>query len=351
MKTIRVCASGEYDILIGEGLLKELGERVRELCGAVRAVLVTADTVAALYLDRALDALKKAGIGAVPFVFPAGEASKCADTWLRLLNFMASVPLDRSDAVIALGGGVTGDLAGFAAATYLRGVPLFQVPTTLLAAVDSSVGGKTAIDLDAGKNLAGAFYQPKLVLCDTSLLRTLPERIFADGCAEVIKYGMIRDSALLAAVRETSAAETAEEVIARCVSIKRDVVQRDEFDRGDRQLLNFGHTFGHAVELQSGFAVSHGSAVAIGMAMVTRAAVRYGLCGEECLAALTHALEKYGLPDRTGLPAEKLAETVLRDKKRAGETIHLIVPETAGRCVIRQTPVADIPDWIGKGLA
>lgn len=351
MKTIRVRASGEYDILIGEGLLKELGVRVREQCGPVRALLVTDDTVAALYLNRALDVLKKVGIGAVPFVFPAGEASKCADTWLRLLNFMASVPLDRSDAVIALGGGVTGDLAGFAAATYLRGVPLVQVPTTLLAAVDSSVGGKTAIDLDAGKNLAGAFYQPKLVLCDTSLLKTLPERIFADGCAEVIKYGMIRDPALLAAVTETSAAETAEEVVARCVSIKRDVVQKDEFDRGDRQLLNFGHTFGHAVELQSGFAISHGSAVAIGMAMVTRATVRFGICGEECLAALTRALKKYGLPDRTGLPAEKLAETVLRDKKRTGETLRLIVPEAVGRCVIRPIPISDVPDWIGKGLA
>ena len=290
------------------------------------------------------ESLKSAGFSVVSYVFPAGEESKNGQVFLDLLNFLAENRLTRSDLIVALGGGVVGDLAGFAAASYLRGIRFLQVPTTLLAAVDSSVGGKTAIDLPAGKNLAGAFCQPSLVLCDTDTLNSLPTDIFRDGCAEVIKYGVLYDPKLFAHLEEKGLAFDREAVITRCVELKRDVVMEDEFDTGARMKLNLGHTVGHGVEAKSRFALSHGKAVAIGMAIVSRASN----CGDT--PRILALLEKFGLPTRTDYSADDLFTYTLSHKKRSGGTVNLIIPRAIGDCAIVPTKVESLKFFIQAGL-
>lgn len=350
MKRISISASKKYDVLIGRGLFEELGTRVAEAFRSRRVVVVSDSNVAPLYLERALARLRGADFAADSYVFPAGEASKCGQTYLSLLNFLAEKQLTRADALVALGGGVVGDLTGFAAATYLRGVACVQVPTTLLACVDSSVGGKTAIDLPAGKNLVGAFYQPDLVLCDTQLLESLPPQVFSDGCAEVIKYGMLGSAELLDRLLGAPAGEQLEYVVAKCVEMKRDVVEGDEFDTGRRQLLNLGHTFAHSIEAASGYAVPHGRAVAMGMRLITRAAVEKGFCPPKCLEVLEALLEKHGLPLHTDMDAESLARGALSDKKRAGGTLTLAVPCGYGESRLHPVPVEALTDWARAGL-
>ena len=217
--------------------------------------------------------------------------------------------------------------------------------------VDSSVGGKTAIDLPAGKNLAGTFYQPWLVLCDPDCLQTLPEEIFRDGCAEVIKYAVLGSAPFFDDLKAVPARAQLEHIIETCVRMKRDIVSQDEFDRGARQLLNLGHTFGHGIEACSGFSVSHGSAVAIGMAMMARAAVSYGLCSTETRDAIVSLLQQYGLPTDCAYPAEALLRTVVHDKKSSGSSINLIVPTQIGSCQIRKTPAAELLAWLKAGGA
>lgn len=344
MKTVIVCASKSYDIKIGPGLLAALGQEVKALGKAQKVCVVSESTVFPLYGDMALKSLQKEGICVSSFVFPAGEESKNGQTYLALLNHLADEKLTRSDLIVALGGGVVGDLAGFAAATYLRGIRFVQVPTTLLAAVDSSVGGKTAIDLPAGKNLAGAFCQPSLVLCDTDTLRTLPEEIFKDGCAEVIKYGVLYDAAFFAYLMDAGLSFDREYVIARCVEMKRDVVMEDEYDTGARMKLNLGHTIGHGVEACSRFAVSHGKAVAIGMAIVARAS-RCPDTGD-----ILACLDAFGLPTSTAYSPQALAQCALSDKKRSGGTVNLILPKAIGCCEIVPMPVETIQSFIEAGL-
>ena len=350
MRSIHIAASREYDVHIGPGLLDELGNRAAQVLRGRNAVIVTDTNVAPLYLDRALDSMRAAGFNAESYIIPAGEVSKCGSTYLNLMNFLAERRLTRADGLIALGGGVVGDLTGFAAATYLRGVGLIQVPTTLLACVDSSVGGKTAIDLPAGKNLCGAFYQPWLVLCDPETIKTLPDSVLSDGCAEVIKYGMLGDGDLLRRLQDVHIRDQLEAVIARCVEMKRDVVEGDEFDTGRRQLLNLGHTFAHSIEKLSDYAIPHGSAVAIGMMRITRAAVKKGLCPQDCLDALEALLKKYNLPLETQYSPEQLAEVALSDKKRAGDTLTLVVPCAWGESALKPVPVNELADWARSGL-
>ena len=351
MKTIHVSASKEYQVMVGSGLLSQLGSHVKALSNARKAAIISDSNVWPLYGPAVRESLCQAGITEViSYVFPAGEQSKNGSTYLSILEFLADNRLTRSDCLIALGGGVVGDMTGFAAATYLRGVDYIQIPTTLLAAVDSSVGGKTAIDLTAGKNLVGAFYQPSLVLCDTDTLNTLPGAIFRDGCAEVIKYGVLYDGRLFAHLKENGLDFLREEVIARCVELKRDVVAMDEFDRGQRQKLNLGHTVGHSVEAQSHFAVSHGQAVAIGTAIVSRACAALGICDAAVCREIEEVLERFGLPTGTDYPADALYASALSDKKRSGSTVNLIVPVTIGNCTIRPTPVESLKAFIEAGL-
>lgn len=344
MITVTVTASKTYDIKIGAGLLSTIGAEAAALGKSSKVCIVSDSSVFPLYGKAVEENLKRSGFEVFSFVFPAGEASKNGNTYLALLNELAMLGLTRSDLIVALGGGVVGDLAGFAAATFLRGIRFIQVPTSLLAAVDSSVGGKTAIDLPAGKNLAGAFCQPNLVICDTNVLHTLPDQIFRDGCAEVIKYGILYDPDLFSYLEETGLSFDREKVIARCVELKRDAVVADEFDTGLRMKLNLGHTIGHGVEAKSHFSVSHGSAVAIGTAIVSRAS----RCPDT--TRILALLEKFHLPTSTEYSAEDLYTYTLKDKKRAGDTVKLIIPKCIGSCEIVPTPVLGLKSFIQAGL-
>ena len=350
MQKITVHASRVYDILIGRGLLTRMGSLIAAQVKGRSACLVSDSNVWPLHGAAAVKSLEEAGFSVHTFVFPAGEESKNAQTYLSLLRFLAQRQLTREDCLVALGGGVTGDLTGFAAATYLRGVPYVQVPTTLLAAVDSSVGGKTAIDLPEGKNLAGCFYQPSLVLCDIRTLKTLPQEVFLEGCAEVIKYGILYDRPLFDYLKQEGMGFDREQVIRRCVELKRNVVARDEFDTGARMQLNLGHTVGHAIEAESGFTVSHGHAVAMGTAIVSRAAAKNGLLPQEAAQAIEEALGVFRLPTATTYPAEALTRHMLSDKKRTGDRVNLIVPRAIGRCEILPIPVEQLTDFVGSGL-
>jgi 3-dehydroquinate synthase len=312
--------------------------------------VISDSNVFPIYGNILENSLTSSGFRVCHYVFSAGESQKNSTTYLEILNFLAENTFTRSDMIIALGGGVTGDIAGFAAATYLRGIPYVQIPTSLLAMVDSSVGGKTAIDLPAGKNLAGAFYQPKLVLCDPGVLNTLPEEIFRDGCAEIIKYGILYDPQLFDHLMEKGLGFDREAVISRCIELKRDVVKEDEFDTGARQKLNLGHTIGHGIEKQSNYAVSHGQAVAIGMAIIAKAAASKGLCSMSLLDDVCRILDLFQLPRSTELSATELYESALSDKKRAGGTVNLIVPRHIGDCLICPTPVAEMKSFIEAGM-
>jgi 3-dehydroquinate synthase len=354
MRKVTVNASKTYDIFVGAGLAFRTGEIIRGVSGGQAACVVTDDIVDGLYAERLEKALKQADYRVVKYVIPNGEASKNGGRLLALLDFLAVSKLSRTDLVIALGGGVVGDLAGFAAAVYMRGVRFVQMPTTLLSAVDSSVGGKTAINLTAGKNLAGAFYQPDVVICDVSLLDTLPDEVYKDGCAEVIKHGMIADEAMFNMLQKPIN-EQYEDIIARNVKIKSDIVADDEFERGSRKLLNFGHTAGHAAELLSGYKVTHGSAVALGMAIETRAAHGMGLCGKDCVDGLLEMLNLYGLPSELsgiglGYGAQALADACLSDKKRDGGKITLVFPTKIGNCVLKEVSVDELVNIMKMGL-
>ena len=348
MKTVTVHASKTYDVVISRGLLAEAGARVKAVTAGSACALVTDDTVGPLWGGAVKKSLEDAGLSVCCFTFPHGEQSKNAKTYVALLEFLAEHQLTRADAVVALGGGVVGDLAGFAAATYLRGVTLVQIPTTLLAMVDSSVGGKTAIDLTAGKNLAGAFYQPSAVLCDLDTLNTLPKEIFADGCAEVIKYAVLRDPEILSLLVRPQ--ENLEELISRCVAIKRDTVEEDERDTGARQSLNLGHTVAHAIEKLSGYTVSHGSAVAIGLATICCAAEKKGDCPPGTALSVMAALMRAELPVETEFELDDLVSAMAADKKRAGDTITLVIPKKIGEVELRKLPLGDLRDYIAAGL-
>lgn len=350
MNTVHVRASKEYDVLIGSGLIQSLGQDVARVLKVGKAAIISDSNVWPLYGEAVVASMVRSGFHTVSYVFPAGEDSKSGNTYLDLLNFLAKNQLTRSDCLIALGGGVVGDLTGFTAATYLRGIAYVQVPTTLLAAVDSSVGGKTAIDLPAGKNLAGAFYQPSLVVCDTDTLNTLPNHVFRDGCAEVLKYAVLYDESLFAHLEHNGLDFDRETVIAKCVMLKRDVVADDEFDTGARQKLNLGHTFGHSIEAQSGYAITHGQAVAAGMAIIVRAAAEFGICTADTACKISQLLEKFQLPTNTDFTAEELFFTALSDKKRSGSHVNLIVPVSIGNCIIHPIAVDQMLSFIKAGL-
>ena len=340
MKKLTVALPGrEYDIVIRRGLLDRAGERVRAvLPRASKLAVVTDSHVGPLYGKRVLDSLEAAGFEARLFTVPAGEGSKNAAQLARLWGDFMAFGLTRADAVAALGGGVVGDLAGFAAATILRGVDFVQIPTTLLAQVDSSVGGKVAIDLDCGKNLAGAFYQPRLVLMDPDVLDTLPLPVFMAGMAEVLKYGCIRDAGffdfLTARPSRAELMADIEHILYTCCNIKRQVVTEDERDTGPRMILNFGHTLGHAYELAGQYAEwSHGEAVAAGMCAAARLGAALGVTPPEVPGQITDAVAALGLPTSISCTRDEYAAAIGLDKKGAGADISLILLDRLGRAV------------------
>ena len=349
MRKVTVSASRRYDVIIEKGILNRAGEESAKVIKPCAAAILTDTNVAPLYAERLEKSLVASGFSTCRFTIEAGEESKSADSYLSFLNFLADNEITRTDCIFALGGGVVGDLGGFAAATYLRGIKLIQIPTTLLAMVDSSVGGKTAIDIPAGKNLVGAFYQPSLVLCDYETLDTLPDNIFADGCAEVIKYGIINDRPLFEKLK-SPIKDQIEDIIESCVKNKRDVVNADERDTGVRQLLNLGHTAAHSIETLSGFEISHGSAVAMGMALVAKAAQGLGLCPQSDVDEIVKLLKDFNLPTECPFGADKLAEIALSDKKRKGDKIDLIVPFGIGNSQIYPINVSSLEAFFAKGL-
>ncbi len=343
MKRVQIDTSDSYEVLIEKGLLASSGKLIKTVTKGNTAVIVSETNVYPLYGEKLKASLEKEGFNVISFVFPAGEQSKNTDTLIELWEFLAKNHVTRSDTLIALGGGVTGDLTGFAAATFLRGIRYIGIPTTLLSMVDSSVGGKTAVDLKGGKNLAGAFCQPSLVIIDPDTLDTLPPSVFSDGMAEVIKYGMINLPDFLTML---SGECDISDIIEICVKDKRDIVNKDERDLGLRQLLNFGHTPAHGIELLSDFKISHGSAVAIGMVIMTKASIKAGLCEKEALDILLSLLNKYSLPTSSFYSSEEIAEIALNDKKRAGGTITLVIPERAGKCYLKKAPVAELEEFL-----
>ena len=331
METVTVNASSSYPVHIGPGLLEQAGKLIAGVTSSRTCAVITDTTVEKLYAAPVCRSLQEAGFQVCLHAFPAGERSKNLQTFGGMLEFLAENKLTRSDFVVALGGGVTGDMAGFAAATYQRGIDYIQIPTTFLAASDSSVGGKTAIDLAAGKNLAGAFHQPKMVICDTDTFRTLPEETFADGVAETVKHGLIADKGFYDLLMTEDIHANIDAVVRRNVEIKAAVVGEDEKERGKRKLLNFGHTLGHAIEKCSGYTISHGHAVAIGMVLASRAAEKLGYGPAGTLEAVTAACRRFGLPTACPYTAPELYAAATGDKKRDGGSIDVVVLEEIGR--------------------
>ena len=332
-----------YDILIGKDIFNIIPNKIKELKKVKNVVIITDDNVDKFYSDILIGILQDAGFNTLKFVFPHGENHKTMGTICEILEFMAENNVTRSDLIVALGGGIVGDVSGYAAASYLRGIDFIQVPTTFLAAIDSSVGGKTGVNLKSGKNLAGAFYQPRLVVCDIKTFDTLPKENFKEGVCEAIKYGVICDKGLFDLLSKNENIDI-ESVIQRCVSIKAEIVSEDEFDTGKRQLLNLGHTIGHAIEKATDFKVSHGIAVGVGMAIISKISDCLNWSKEATYPQIVKCLENNDIPIDTEVKTDELLSAMAKDKKRNGDTINLVIPEKIGNCVLKSVAVSELKD-------
>ena len=345
MKKVHVNASAPYDVFIGAGLLQEAGKLLRPVCHSDRLVIVTDDTVDGFYGGQLKKSLENEKLSILKYVIPSGGISKNLSVLERLLNFFAENHVRRNDTVLALGGGTVGDLAGFAAAIYQRGIDVVQIPTTLLAMVDSAVGGKTGVDLPSGKNLVGAFHQPRLVIADTETLKTLPPEQFAAGMGEVVKCGVIGQNSILDRMEHGDR----EEQIAACIRLKADIVERDELDRfGIREVLNAGHTVGHAIEKLSGYTVPHGKAVAMGLVAEARMAVDLGLAELPTYERIFAAVKSCGLCEKLPYAAAELAQAMCSDKKNRGKEIAFLLPQEIGKCVRQELSVQQVQELLEK---
>ena len=339
-----------YPILISNGLLSEIGQDLKKRQVAKRFIVIADDTVAPLYGDQVVRSLVAAGFAPELVTFPAGEASKTMATVATLASRLAQLGVDRKDGLVALGGGVTGDITGFLAASYMRGINFVQVPTTLLAQVDSSVGGKTGVDIPEGKNLVGAFYQPKAVYVDSLVLQTLPSGELLNGIAEVIKYGVIYDRPFFDYLEENREKilgldlPVIEQVISRCCAIKADVVSKDEKESDLRRILNFGHTIGHAVEAGSNYEIGHGMAVAIGMVAASRLAVGKQIFSKAEAQKVQSLITAYGLPTEIPVNSDpsKLKTYLQTDKKTVAGKPFFVLPTEIGKVII----TSDVDDGL-----
>ncbi len=348
--------SRSYEVYVGRGLLSSLGSLVSNACpSATHIALISDSNVAPLYAQPVEDSLRGKGLDVATITFPAGEEHKRLSTLGELLEQMAQRELTRTDAVVALGGGVTGDMGGLAAAIYQRGIQVVQVPTSLLSMVDSSVGGKTAVDLEAGKNLAGAFLQPSLVVADTDCLATISQELLRDSCGEMIKHGVLADESLFERLREEPVCESGFDpgklvgIVARNVEIKRDVVEADEQEHGRRQTLNLGHTIGHAIEAASNFSLGHGSCVATGLCCVARASAQLGWCEQDVADRIVACVKAYGLPTSTSIDHDVLLKYAARDKKRRSDGVTLVVPKRIGQVGLRKVSLDELRRIIDLG--
>lgn len=350
--------SRAYEVHVASNILSEVGHLATTLTHAKRALVISDTNVEPLWSQPVVESLTQAGITTSVASFPAGEKSKRLATVEQLLDVCVAHELTRDDCVVALGGGVCGDMSGLVAGLYLRGIAIIQVPTTLLAMVDSSVGGKTAVDLAGGKNLAGLFLQPHAVIADIKTLHTLSPQQLQDGCGEVIKHAVLADPTLLAELvaHPLTSPDVSDEqlarVVARNIEIKRDVVDADEHEHGERQKLNLGHTIGHAIEAASGYTLGHGSCVAAGLCYIVRAATKLGWCKDPELAARVEAtVIAHGLPTTSEFSADELFSFATHDKKRHGSTVNVVVPERAGQCNIRRVTLEQLAEIIRLGEA
>lgn len=351
MRTLHVFATTEYDVCVSNGCLSECGSFIRRINRGSLALIVSDDTVWSLYGEQVSSSLSAEGYTVFSYTVLPGDTSKSVENWCSVLHALSVNIFSRNDVIIALGGGVVSDLAGFAAACYMRGIPWICIPTTLLSMADASIGGKTAINIPEGKNLVGAFCQPSGVIIDPDCLKSLPEREVSNGFAEVVKCAMLSGETLLSELRDGN--YSMEDVIYRCLSYKQQLIAQDEFDTGVRQLLNFGHTLGHALETVSGYSLPHGYAVSIGMASVTQAAESAGICEKGTFRVLSDLLSRFGLP--TAIPAvislDELRRQIRRDKKHSGNTINAIIPVKAGECRVLPFASDEFCSFLGLGAA
>lgn len=346
--TVSVKKPTPYDITIENGLLSRCGKLIRKSVKGDTCLVVTDSNVAMLYLDTVVESLKAEGFTVKSFVFEAGEQNKNMRTVENMLGAMCDSGLTRDDFAVALGGGVCGDLTGFASAIYQRGIDYVGIPTTLLAQIDSSVGGKTGCDLIYGKNLVGSFWAPRAVLIDPDCLNTLSPVIYSDGLAEAIKYGVIKSEGLFNRLQNEDVHDFINQLIEQCVTIKRDVTENDFFESGERMLLNLGHTLGHSIEKYYDFKdITHGQAVGIGMMLVTTSAEANGDCEPGTAKRLQECLHKYNLPATTGIDIDKLCAGALNDKKRRGGIIKIVVPKKIGVCEIKAIPIGKLNEYFG----
>lgn len=350
MKTIKVETARPYPVIIGAGLLYKAGEHIAKIHAPCKSALVSDSTVMGLYGEGVRHSLKEAGFDVCDYTFSPGEKAKSLSELGGLLSFLAANELSRGDIIVALGGGVTGDLAGFAASVYQRGMGYVQLPTTLLSAVDSSVGGKTAVNLPEGKNLVGAFWQPELVICDCDTFSTLPAAELSAGAAECLKYGMLGDPELFEQLEREGLNTRWADIVAGCVAAKAAIVVADERENNVRRLLNLGHTIGHAIERLSGFSLRHGECVGLGTLYITRMAERCGICRAGLAARVKRALLSLNLPTGCEYDAAALTEAALHDKKRRGDSIALVLPRDIGDCFIHNLPIAELEGCIRLGL-
>ncbi len=327
-RTITVNASSSYNVIVGVGLINKSGELIKDVIKPCKIALITDDTVDKLYSKTVTDSLIENGYQVVKYVFKHGEISKNINTYADILSFMAENQLTRTDAVVALGGGVTGDMAGFCAATYLRGIKYVQIPTTLLAQIDSSVGGKTAIDLKEGKNLVGAFCQPEIVICDTDTLKTLPKEIFLDGMGEVAKYALLDEKIFELINIEYDLID----LVCMCIDYKRRVVEEDEFESGLRKLLNLGHTPAHGIENLSNYTIPHGQAVAMGLEIIVNNSYKHNLIDDKTYLSAKDTIRKCVGEIKIPFSVEQICKASLSDKKRNGDCITVIMVYGIGDC-------------------
>jgi 3-dehydroquinate synthase len=330
--------STSYEVYIGQDILDRAGLVIAKNNWASRYIMITDSNVSSLHGDRVRATLKEMGLKVDQIDFPAGEASKNIQTIFSIIHRMIELGADRTSALIALGGGVVGDITGFVASIYMRGVPYIQIPTTLLAQVDSSIGGKTGIDLPHGKNILGTFYQPKAVFIDLAFLKTLTDREFGNGLAEIVKCGIIDDPELLSLLENEAGAIRNQEtfllqkIIARTCRIKKGIVEIDETEKGLRRILNFGHTIGHAIEAESGYAISHGEAVSVGMVAAAIISNRLKYLPSEDRERIVSLLRAIGLRDRIPhtLSTEGVSTRIKRDKKKEGDTVRFVLLKKIG---------------------
>lgn len=348
MKKLTVNVNDKYDILIEKGLINKTGELVKQVLNCNKLVLVSDDNVYGIYGEKVKNQLENQGYQVFTYIFKAGESSKKTSTVIDMVEFMADNQLTRSDGVVALGGGVCGDMAGFASSIYLRGIKFVQIPTSLLAQVDSSVGGKTAVDLPQGKNLCGAFHQPSLVIIDPDVLNTLSRHFFNDGMGEVIKYGCIKSKQLFERLENENPQDFIEDLIYECVDIKRIIVENDEKEQGERALLNFGHTCGHAIEKLWNFeTVSHGEAVAIGMVMISRAGENAGITEKGTTDRIIKILENNDMKISDTHETKEIVDAMSADKKRTNKGIKLVMLKTIGESFIMPATMEETAELFG----